>query len=187
MTEPLTANEMTALKAVAAAGEVEPDLAQSHESVYPAGLTEDTLLALAQKQCLSKEAVRYCPCCPRCQGAALRINGRCPTCRSADLYAIPLAHHIPCAAVFEAPNGLGAVDGCPKCRSQVTANDDTLEAVGEAYRCKNCSAHFPAPAIRMDCAHCRADHALHDVVFQRFYRYRLTATGKAALERVRGD
>ena len=114
----------------------------------------------------SQKAIRYAPVCPDCRGQWLQLNGRCPECGGCVLQPVPLAHHIPCAGVFEAPEGLAAIKRCPKCRRHDVAESDHLEAVGEVYHCLDCSAHFPEPVMRLYCHDCDFNHRFADVGFE---------------------
>ena len=115
---------------------------------------------------MTGEAISYAPVCPGCRGVYLQLNGSCPVCGSFALSPVPLAHHIPCAGVFEAPGGLEQVEYCPKCQRTDVADSDHLERVGEVYHCLHCQAHSPEPVMRLYCRDCACNHRFADVGFE---------------------
>ena len=174
--------EKEALSIIAAAGVVEPALTKPAVQRYPLPLTQEMLAGLLARKWVSAEAVTYVPACPLCNEVSLILNGACPDCFHYDRTRITLAHHIPCAGVFEAPNGLEKIECCPKCQGRDMTDND-LEAVGEIYYCNDCAQRFPEPAMRLSCQSCKRNHPISDVCFDTLYAYRLTAEGSTLIQR----
>jgi len=114
-------------------------------------------------------AVGFAPVCPSCNSLALQLNGSCPSCGGYALSAVPLAHHIPCAGIFEAPQGLELVEYCPKCHRNDVGDSDHLETVGEIYYCDDCGDHFPEPSMHLHCQSCQRHHRFGDAQFEIIY------------------
>lgn len=178
---PISQHEL--LRTIAEAGELNPDLTQPLNAVYAQTANPAELQELAAEGLVTGQAVTYVPCCPKCQGLIMQLNASCPQCHCYALCTTTLAHHMPCAGIFEAPDGLEAITDCPKCRSPIGPDQNGLESVGEMHCCEDCHAHFPEPVMRMYCADCDTNHPMHDLRFHSIYRYQLTPAGEAALHR----
>lgn len=111
----------------------------------------------------------------------LMPNGSCPTCLGSALTTKTLLHHIACAGVFEAPEGVEQVGACPKCRSHITLDSELVERAGAIYICQTCEARFPDPVISMYCYPCEINYPLADVNFSQVYSYEITQAGQALL------
>ena len=179
----LTTQEYRALDALSDLGVLVPDLKKTAADFYPVTFRPQDLDSLTAKGLVARKAMMFAPTCPNCTALMLTPNGSCPTCREHTLTAIPLLHHIPCAGIFDAPEGIEQVEQCPKCRSQIQPDSELLETAGEMHYCQTCETRFPDPVISMYCHQCKNHCPLHDARFSQVHSYAITEAGKNLLKR----
>jgi Thaumarchaeal output domain 1 len=123
--------------------------------------------------------------CPRCVSTDLRIIERCVGCHSIDIEAEALLHHCACAEVFHARTfDKHDVKKCPKCQCLLEESPAEFEDAGFIYRCNSCSRIDAEPVVSFSCGRCREESAGAIVSKHRFYRYSLSAAGKALLQSI---
>lgn len=146
--------------------------APAHD-MYGKDVTLEGLNALVEEGSAEAKVMHRCACCPKCATYQCVIDEHCVQCQSANLQAIPLFHHIPCACIFEAPEGLMSVRVCRKCHQSLEANDSQVEAVGETYLCLDCGSRAPEPRLSFICLACRCAYTFDEVTFHRIWGFRL--------------
>jgi len=162
-----------------------PDLTLSAAQMYGQGVRADDLHALVERGLAESKVLCRCARCPACQTHQCSIWERCMRCESANLTAIPLFHHILCAAIFEAPNGLAAVERCEKCDQPLADEPAMVEPVGDTYRCRDCGGHSPEPKLAFYCFGCQKVHAFDEVTFHRLWKFRRATTHSTLTDSVR--
>lgn len=171
MTDGRTAAAML-LEALPTDDWLEPDLAVPAERMYGVGRDVGALDALVREGRATSMVRHRCARCPVCRCHQCIIDERCARCESANLVTVSLYHHIPCAGIFPAPDGIEAVGECPKCHDSLARDPQASEPVGETYRCIDCNAESPEPALQLLCLQCHKAHDLQDVQFHRLWQYR---------------
>ena len=164
-----------------------PDFTKIGPSMYGEGISLADLNALVDEGLAEARVVHRCARCPQCSTHQCVIDEHCVHCRSPNLQAIPLFHHIPCACVFEAPEGIDSISSCEKCHESLDANDNTVESVGQSYFCVNCGGRFPEPELSFICLGCGAVHAFHEVTFHRLWGFKSLVVDPDACSRSEGE
>ncbi len=152
-----------------------PDLASAVTDMYGPGLSEAGLHALVEKGLAESKVIYRCARCPKCQSHQCVVEESCALCQSANLKTISLFHHIPCAGIFEAPDGIDALEVCPKCDSRLGDQKGLVESVGETYLCLECGGRSPEPQLGFICLGCRRSYGFDEVAFHRLWCFRRLA------------
>lgn len=177
----MRADDLGLLAEINETGVLQPNLRASAGQLYGTQARRKHLWVLVDQGLVSARVVLRAPRCPDCQCYEMLANEACPRCGCANVVSRALYHHIPCAGIFEAAEGIDRVAVCPKCRECLTDARDRIETAGQMYHCCDCNERFPEPVLAFWCLICDHSHALKAVEFHRLHAFGLTAAGKAAL------